>query len=123
MRMMAAALALLMSTAQAAYLESHVGPLPILDGIYGNLEGCLMAHGDAPEGPALWLTRWEIQTAEAHCDIVYWELDQNGALSIDCGARKFLIMPRTAVERMMLVVELTGAQSFMTYQLRHCGPE
>jgi hypothetical protein len=37
------------SDLHAADLDSHVGPLPIPEAIYGTPEGCLMAHGDNPD--------------------------------------------------------------------------
>jgi hypothetical protein len=105
----------------AADLPLNSAPLPIAEGTFGTPEGCLMRHGNAAEGPALWLTQWEIQTAELHCDIDSWAQDSNGSLEIDCGPRKFLILPRTKTEQWMVVVELTGAQSFRTYPLARCG--
>ena len=115
---------LLASTVIAADLEMHSGPLPIPEGKYGNAAGCSMAHGDQPEGQALLLTPREIDVPNAHCDILVWEKNPaTDLLSVDCGNRKFLILPRTATEQWMIVIELVGDQTFSTYQLVRCGPE
>ena len=39
------------------------------------------------------------------------------------GAIQILILARTEAERMMLVVEFTSEQSFISYPLRHCEAE
>ena len=125
MRLCAAALlvACLAFPTHAADFESHVGPLPIPEGIYGTPEGCLMAHGDSPDGPALWLSQTEIHTTGNKCSIVYWSEHVTGGLAIYCGTRTFFLLPRSNVESSMVVVALTGAHSFESYPLSRCGPE
>jgi hypothetical protein len=34
-----------------------------------------------------------------------------------------MILPQNAAEQMLLVIQLTGQQSFSTYQLGPCAPE
>jgi hypothetical protein len=79
------------------------------------MQPALMAHGDQPNGPALVLTPREIDVPNSHCDILMWGSDTlTGLLSINCGERKFLILPQTEDEQQLVVIELTGEQSFRT---------
>jgi hypothetical protein len=83
-----------------------------------------MAHGDQPDGQALVLTPREIDVPNSHCDILVWEKDNTtGLLSVNCGERKFLILPQNESERQLLVIELISEQSFRTYAIARCEPE
>jgi hypothetical protein len=113
----------LANDAAAADLDLHTGPLPIPEGNYGNPNGCLMAHGDQPDGPGLWLTPRKIVARGFHCDILVWEQDPSGLMAVDCGKRKLLIISQHTIARWMILIELTGAKSFQTYELTRCGPE
>jgi hypothetical protein len=109
--------------AAAADLDLHAGPLPIPEGNYGNSNGCLMAHGDQPDGPGLWLTPGKIVARGFKCNILVWEQDPSGLMAVDCGKRKLLIFPQNALNRRMIIIELIGPKSFQTYELTRCGPE
>jgi hypothetical protein len=118
--MLAAFSLMSVTTSQAAHLHSE--PLPILQGNYGNAEGCLVIHGDQPEGPALWLTQQEVGWGDFQCLIQTWEHHANGTLSFRCGPRKYVVLPQL-YEEGLKVIELQGQKASSTYALKQCGPE
>jgi hypothetical protein len=119
----AAASCLLIPPALAAdHPEPHDPPLP-LPANYGNIGGCLVLHGDRADPTAMWLTPREMGGADFICRIISWRHDPHGALSFECDHRRFLILPQNSSEQMLLVIQLTGQQSFATYQLGQCAGE
>jgi hypothetical protein len=101
----------------------HPAPLPIPSGTYGNIEGCLLVHGDEPEGAPFWLTSRELGGADLQCVIESWQHDENGLLSFDCGANKYVVFPPSMEEGLFTVIERVDRLNFSTYQVVRCGPE
>jgi hypothetical protein len=106
----------------ADHPEPHDGPLP-LPANYGNVGGCLVLHGDQAEPSATWLTPTDIGGTDFNCKISTWSHEPHGAIGFNCDGRKFLILPQDSAEQMLMVIQLTGQQSFSTYQLGRCAPE
>jgi hypothetical protein len=103
--------------------DLNPAPLPIPDAIYGNPNGCLLAHGDQPEGAALWLTPREIGTIRQQCVIWTWERGTNGTISFVCEASKYLVLSQaTRNEKWLVVIELLDRKATSTY-LAKCGSE
>lgn len=101
----------------------HLPPLPIPNGTYGNIEGCLLLHGDQPEGAPLWLTPREIGGGDLHCVIESWQHDANGVLTFDCGMHKYLVYPPSVDDGWFTVAESLNRQNFSTYEVAKCAPE
>jgi hypothetical protein len=101
----------------------HPAPLPIPSGIYGNIAGCLLLHGDEPEGAPLWLTPSELGANDLQCVIESWRHDASGLVSFDCGARKYVVSLPSMDDGWFTVIERVDRLNFSTYQVAQCGPE
>ncbi len=101
----------------------HPAPLPIPNGTYGNIDGCLLLHGDEPDGAPLWLTPREVGDSNLQCVIEAWQHDANGVVSFDCGSHKYLVFPPAIEETWFTVIDKIDRLNFSTYQVVRCGPE
>jgi hypothetical protein len=107
----------------AAANHLHPAPLPIPNATYGNIDGCLLLHGDEPDGAPLWLTPHEVGSSNLQCVIESWQHDANGLVSFDCGAHRYLVFPPTIEETWFTVIERVDRLNFSTYKVAQCGPE